>query len=103
MDGAKLVTDTEDNIAMFMVDRRSVRAKASSRGVVNRSEMRILVVVGPKYGEKPYRRKGKGSLTMLISQGVFDPNCSRNVEDRKGKQVNIPVMSLYARQRKFCF
>ena len=78
-----------------MVGRRSVRAKASSRGGVNRSGMRILVVVGPKCGENPHRRKGKGSLTMLISQGVFDPNRPRNVEDGKGKQVNIPVMFLY--------
>ena len=103
MDGAKQITDTEDNIAMFMVDRRLVRAKASLRGGVNRSRMRILVVVGPEYGEKPYRVKGKGSLTMLISQGVLDPNRPRNVDDGKGKQVNIPVVSLYVRQRKLNF
>ena len=46
MDGAKSVTDTSDNYKMIMVDRRSVRAKASPRGGVNLSEMRILTVVG---------------------------------------------------------
>ena len=55
MDGAKLITDTEDHIAMCLIGRRSVREKAFSRGRVNRSEMRILVVVGTKCGENPHR------------------------------------------------
>ena len=37
---------------------------------------------------------------MLISQGVFDPNCTHKAECGKGRPVNIPVKLLYVRQRK---
>jgi hypothetical protein len=39
--------------------------------------MNILAGVGSKYGENPYRRKGKGSLAMSISQGLVGPNPTR--------------------------
>ena len=57
-----------------MVDRRPVRAKAFSRESVNLIGMRILVVVGSEQSEILCHRKGKGSLTMQISQGLVDPN-----------------------------
>ena len=40
--------------------------------------MNILVIVGSKYGENPYHRKGKGSLAMSINQGLVGPNSTRN-------------------------
>ncbi len=57
-----------------MVDRRFVRAKACLRGYVNLIEMKILVVVRSKQSENLCHRKGKGSLTMSISQGLVNPN-----------------------------
>ncbi len=33
---------------------------------------------------------------MQISQGLVDPNGVHNMELRKGKQVNIPVLLKYA-------
>lgn len=65
--------------------------------------MKILAIVGTEYCENQYHRKGKGSLTMQISQGLVDPNCSSNRTNRKGKQVNIPVLLMYAWQHKLCF
>jgi hypothetical protein len=64
MDGAKLVTDTHDR---NMVDGRSGWAEAHSKVCVDWPLMRIRVIVGSEYGENPYRRKGKGFLTMYIS------------------------------------
>ncbi len=55
MDGAKLITDTEEHTAVCLIGRRTVRAKVSLRRVMNRSVMRILVVVGTKCGENPHR------------------------------------------------
>lgn len=48
MDGAKSITDTEGMYSKeyITVDRRAVRAEACSRGYVDRSAMKILVVVG---------------------------------------------------------
>ena len=47
--------------------------------------MKILAIVRSKYGENPYRRKGKGSLAMSISQGLVGPNLSPNGGKGKGK------------------
>ena len=46
MDGAKLVTDTADNLKRFVVGRRSVWVEVFPRGSMDRIEMRILVIVG---------------------------------------------------------
>ena len=54
--------------------------------------MKILAVVGSKYCENQYHRKGKGSLAMHVSQGLVDPNHNHNSMSGKGKQVNIPVL-----------
>ena len=59
---------------MIVVGRRSVRAEACPRGCVDLMEMRILVVVGSEQSENLCHRKGKGSLTMQISQGLVGPN-----------------------------
>ena len=41
---------------------------------------------------------------MQISQGLVNPNRARNSSIGKGKQVNIPVLFMYVRQRKsFCW
>ena len=52
-----------------MVGRRPARTEVFLREDMDFVGMRILVVVGTKYCENQYRRKGKGSLTMQISQG----------------------------------
>ena len=78
-----------------MVDRRSGWAEACLKRCVDRLGMKILAVVGTEYCENQYRRKGKGSLTMQISQGVIDPNPSPNRRQGKGKQVNIPALLRY--------
>ena len=57
-----------------MVGRRLDRAEACLRGYVDLSGMRILAVVGSERCENQCHRKGKGSLTMQISQGLVDPN-----------------------------
>ena len=57
-----------------MIGRRSGWEKVYLRGYMNRLEMKILAVVGSEYCENQYRRKGKGSLTMQISQGLVSPN-----------------------------
>ena len=45
-----------------------------------------------KTGEKPVRRKPKGSWVKLISPGLVDPKARpKGVAD--GKQVNIPAPS----------
>ena len=49
--------------------------------------MNILVGVGSKQSENLCRRKGKGSLAMSISQGLVDPNFSRNGGKGKGKRL----------------
>ena len=64
---------------------------------MDRVEMKILAVVGTEQSEILCHRKGKGSLTMQISQGLADPNLHRNSAAGKGKQVNIPVLSMYVR------
>ncbi len=40
---------------------------------------------------------------MQISQGLVDPNQSRNSSEGKGKTVNIPLLFKYAWQHKFGF
>ncbi len=54
---------------MIVVGRRSARVEAFLKEFVDFVEMRILVVVGSKQSENLCHRKGKGSLTMYISQG----------------------------------
>ena len=102
MDGAKLVTDTVD-YSNVMVGRCSVRDKAFPKGCVNRSELRILVKVRRKQSENLCHRKGKGSLTMKISQGLVSPNQAPNWCNGKGKKVKIPLLLRYTRQRKLNF
>ena len=53
--------------------------------------MRILVVVRAEQGKNPCRRKGKGSLAMIVNQGLVDPNLFPNRRIEKGKVVNIPL------------
>ena len=62
-----------------MVDRRYVRVKVFLRRDMNLIKMKILVVVRSKQSENLCHRKGKGSLTMSISQGLVDPNCVHNL------------------------
>ena len=40
---------------------------------------------------------------MQISQGLVGPNSAPNWTQGKGKQVNIPVLFKYVRQRKSAF
>ena len=61
MDGAKQITDTVD---VKVVGRRTGRAEGCTRVRLDRSVMKILVVVGSEQCEIHCRRKGKGSLTM---------------------------------------
>ena len=75
-----------------MVGRRSSWVEDFTRVKLDRLEMRILAVVGSKQSENLCHRKGKGSLTMSINQGLVNPNCSHNLRNGKGKQVNIPVL-----------
>jgi hypothetical protein len=63
-------------------------------------EKRMLAVVGSKQSESLCHRKGKGSLTTQIGQGLVDPNHAHNMSNGKGKQVNIPVLFKYAWQHK---
>ena len=88
---------------MMVVGRHSGRAEVCLKRYMDRLELRILAVVGTEYCENQYRRKGKGSLTMQISQGVIDPNQSPNWSLGKGKQVNIPVLFKYVWQHKTYF
>ena len=61
-----------------MVGRRSDRVEGFMRVNLDQLEMRILVVVGSKQSENLCRRRGKGSLTMSVSQGLVNPNLTRN-------------------------
>ena len=54
---------------MIVVGRRSAEVEAFPGGFVDSVGMRILVIVGSKQSENLCHRKGKGSLTMQISQG----------------------------------
>ena len=83
---------------MGAVGRRSDWIEVCLRRCMDQSELRILAVVGAEQSENLCRRKGKGSLTMQISQGVIDPNQRPNRSYGKGKQVNIPVLFKYAWQ-----
>ena len=53
----------------IVVGRCLVRAEVSSREGMDLIGTKILVVVGSKQSENLCHRKGKGSLTMKISQG----------------------------------
>jgi len=54
--------------------------------------IRILAVVGEKRCESHRGRKGKGSFSMEIREGLVMPNLGPNWTYGKGKQVNIPVL-----------
>ena len=54
---------------MVVVGRRPARVEAFLRRFVDLVGMRILAVVGAEQSENLCHRKGKGSLTMHISQG----------------------------------
>ena len=57
-----------------MVGRPPVRADASLREGVDLVGKKILVRVRSKQRENRCHRRGKGSLTMKISQGLVNPN-----------------------------
>ena len=59
---------------------------------MDRIDTNILVLVTSNPGEKPGRRKDKGSLATFISQGLGDPKLDGNPVVAKGKQVNIPAL-----------
>ena len=61
-----------------MVGRRSFRLEAFPKGNVDLEEMRILTVVRSEQSENLCHRKGKGSLTIQISQGLVNPNSTHN-------------------------
>ena len=54
---------------MIVVGRRPAKVEACPGGFVDFVGMRILVVVRSEQSENLCHRKGKGSLTMQISQG----------------------------------
>ncbi len=62
----------------IVVSRLSFRAEASAKVDVDLIDTRILAVVRMKQSENLCHRKGKGSLTMQFSQGLVDPNFTRN-------------------------
>ena len=98
MDGTKLVTDTKD---IEICGRQAFcqdRSYSVKNGGPGRNEN--PVVVGSEQSENLCHRKGKGSLTIQISQGLVNPNPTHNSQLGKGKQVNIPVLSVYAWQHK---
>ena len=76
-----------------MVSRRSVRPEVFSQEDIDLIEMKILVVVRSKQSENLCHRKGKGSLTMSISQGSVSPNFVSNVYKGKGKGLIFPYCS----------
>ena len=75
MDGTKAITDTAEQ---RMVGRCLAWAEAYSRECVDRVGIRILAIVRTEYCEKQYHRKGKGFLTMTISQEVVGANLVLN-------------------------
>ena len=79
MDGAKLITDTADHPKGCVLGRCSAWAEVLSGDNIDRAEMRIPVVVGSKQSEKLCHWKGKGSLAMIVSQGLVGPNPTHNM------------------------
>ena len=75
MDGAKSVTDTAE---LNMVGRYPAWAEAFLRRKVDRVGIKILAIVRTKYCENQYHRKGKGFLTMNISQELVGTNQALN-------------------------
>jgi len=51
-----------------------VRAEVIARAMVDLAVIIILAIVRTKWSESLYHRKGKGSLTMEISQGLVGSN-----------------------------
>ena len=83
-----------------MVGRHSDWAEVCMKIYMDQFEKKILAVVGTEQCENHCHRKGKGSLTMQISQGLIGPNLIPNRKKRKGKQVKIPVLLKYTWQHK---
>ena len=76
----------------FKVDWCCLRAEACPQGYVDLKEIRILAVVGDERCENHLGRKGKGSFSLYIREGLVMPNFYPNWNKGKGKQVNIPVL-----------
>ena len=92
MEGAKLVSETlAPAVNCGGVGERCGGAEAGSRGPVDPPETRILAVVAKKLGENPNRRRGKGSLSTVVRQGLGGPKAARNPSLSKGMPVNIPA------------
>lgn len=56
-------------------------------------EIRILVVVGDEHCEIQCGRKGKGSISLNVRNGLVMPKFGPNWVQVKGKLVNTPVLS----------
>ena len=84
MDGAKSVTDT---VEQRMVGRCLAWAEALSKESVDRVGIKILAIVRTEYCENQYHRKGKGFLTMKISQEVVGANQALNRAMGKRKRL----------------
>jgi len=69
-----------------------MRVEGILEGILDLIVTRILAVVGNKWCASHHRRKGKGSFSMYIREGLVIPNFYPNWIKEKGKQVNIPVL-----------
>jgi hypothetical protein len=54
---------------------------------VDRPGVQIPVVVTAKRGENPLRRRGQGSLALVVSQGLAGPKADPNRVGRKGNRL----------------
>ena len=77
---------------MCKLDWRRARVEACLEGYVDLVLMRILAVVGDERCENHLGRKGKGSFSMYIREGLVIPKFDPNWIQVKGKLVNIPVL-----------
>ena len=66
---------------------------------MDRVPIRILVGVAAKNGENPFRRRGKGSSTMIVSRGLVDPKSTLNRSARKGSRLIFLHHQTFARAR----
>ena len=74
------------------LDWRCVGVEACLEGCVDPIPMRILAVVGDERCENHLGRKGKGSFSMYIREGLVIPKFGPNWIQVKGRRVNIPVL-----------
>lgn len=51
----------------------------------------ISALVATKKGENPFRRKGQGSVALIVSHRLAGPKWKGNSLSTKGKRVYIPV------------